>query len=171
MGQIVWIVGFWCSIHPKLRILFFWKNIIIFSNINFRIVLSRAGEPEPEPVGAGCFWLLEAGAGAAWKKIRSRSRSRCRSRLQKSQEPEPLKNLPAPQPWSNVLKLYTPDSDICRDCAELCRLYHAQGQLEAATDLIIEYLEAVQGHGGEYFGLQHSLQANTRSFELYWFVA
>jgi len=57
-----------------------------------------------------------------------------------------------------------------RDCAELCRLYHAQGQLEAATDLIIEYLEAVQGHGGEYFGLQHSLQANTRPAWVPWTV-
>ena len=49
-----------------------------------------------------------------------------------------------------------------RGAAELMRLYHGQGQLEAATSLVIEYLEAVLGKGGEYFGLEGSLQANTR---------
>lgn len=49
-----------------------------------------------------------------------------------------------------------------RDCAELIRLYHGQGNLEPATDLALEYLEAVLGQGGEYFGLEHSLQANKR---------
>ena len=34
--------------------------------------------------------------------------------------------------------------------------------LEAATDLVVEYLEAVMGKGGEYFGIQNSLQPNSR---------
>ena len=65
----------------------------------------------------------------------------------------------------NLLFLYPVRQIIvvrCRDCAELCRLYHSQGHLEAATDLMIEYLEAVLGKGGEYFGIESSLQANSR---------
>jgi len=57
-----------------------------------------------------------------------------------------------------------------RDCAELCRLYHSQGHLEAATDLMIEYLEAVLGKGGEYFGIESSLQANSRPAWVPWTV-
>ena len=37
-----------------------------------------------------------------------------------------------------------------------------QGDLNAATDLAVEYMEAVMGRGGEYFGIDKSLQANTR---------
>jgi len=57
-----------------------------------------------------------------------------------------------------------------RDAAELVRLYHGQGLLEAATGLVIEYLDAVLGKGGEYFGLETSLQANNRPAWVPWTV-
>ena len=50
------------------------------------------------------------------------------------------------------------------------RLYHGQGLLEAATGLVIEYLDAVLGKGGEYFGLETSLQANNRPAWVPWTV-
>jgi len=57
-----------------------------------------------------------------------------------------------------------------RDAAELMRLYHAQGKLEAAADLSIEYLDAVMGKGGEYFGLETSLLANQRPAWVPWTI-
>jgi len=57
-----------------------------------------------------------------------------------------------------------------RDAAELIRLYHAQGKLEAAVDLAVEYLEAVMGQGSEYFGLESSLMANKSPSWVPWTV-
>ena len=47
-----------------------------------------------------------------------------------------------------------------RNPGELMRLYLANGYLEDATLLTIEFVKAVLGSGKEYFGLESSLQAN-----------
>ena len=48
--------------------------------------------------------------------------------------------------------------------------FSRQGKLEAASELAIEYLEAVMGKGGEYFGLESSLMANQRPAWVPWTV-
>jgi len=57
-----------------------------------------------------------------------------------------------------------------KDPAELIRLYHQHGYIEAAAELAVEYLEAVLGTGAEYFGLKGGLVAGSRPAWVPWRV-
>lgn len=48
----------------------------------------------------------------------------------------------------------------CHNAAELLWLYISHGLLENATDLAVDYIDAVLGNGKEDFGIEHALHAS-----------
>ena len=69
----------------------------------------------------------------------------------------------APPPW--LLAGYKK-----RDPAELIRVLHSLGHIEAAGEVGVEYVRAAMGLGSEYFGLEGGLVAGGRAAWLPWTV-